>query len=63
MASSTKAVKDKSETILKWKSKKIVRMTMKGYNNTQMLFPHTIDSKEQQMNRRVEIMLTGRTDH
>ncbi|MBC7776434.1 MAG: OmpA family protein [Phycisphaerae bacterium] len=39
------------------------RMTLKGYKNAQMLFPHATDSNGQEMNRRVEIMVTGRTGH
>ncbi len=36
------------------------RMTFKGYNNSKMLFPHTIDQFEQEQNRRVEITVTGK---
>ena len=39
------------------------RMTLKGYENAQMLFPNATDAKQQEMNRRVEIMVTGRTGH
>ncbi|MBP6811851.1 MAG: OmpA family protein, partial [Saprospiraceae bacterium] len=39
------------------------RMTLKGYKNAQMLFPHATLEQQQQMNRRVEIMVTGRIGH
>jgi len=37
------------------------RMTAKGYKNSRMLFPHAKNERDQEMNRRVEIMVTGRT--
>jgi len=36
------------------------RMTFKGYDNTKMLFPHTINAQEQEQNRRVEITVIGK---
>jgi outer membrane protein OmpA-like peptidoglycan-associated protein len=56
----------RAETILQYLLKngiKASRMTAKGYKNAQMLFPYARDEREQQMNRRVEITVTGRTSH
>ncbi|MBN8676715.1 MAG: OmpA family protein [Chitinophagales bacterium] len=40
------------------------RITAKGYENSKMLHPYTGSTEEQQqMNRRVEITVTGRTGH
>jgi outer membrane protein OmpA-like peptidoglycan-associated protein len=40
------------------------RMTTKGYKNSKMLYPFLASSDlQQQMNRRVEIKITGRTGH
>jgi hypothetical protein len=37
-------------------------MVAKGYKNSKMLYPYTgCSSLQQQMNRRVEITVTGRT--
>ena len=56
----------RAETILQYLLKNGImasRMTAKGYKNAQMLFPYARDEREQQMNRRVEITVTGRTSH
>ncbi|MDO8971492.1 MAG: OmpA family protein [Saprospiraceae bacterium] len=38
------------------------RMTAKGYKNAKMLFPHAVNAQQQEMNRRVEITVTGRIE-
>lgn len=40
------------------------RMTAKGYNNSKMVCPFiSCNSTQQEMNRRVEITVTGKTGH
>jgi outer membrane protein OmpA-like peptidoglycan-associated protein len=56
----------RAETILQYLIKNGIeasRMTAKGYKNGQMLFPYAREESQQQMNRRVEITVTGRTGH
>lgn len=48
----------RAETVYAWLVQHGIpkeRMTFKGYNNSQMLYPHATDAKEQEQNRRVEI--------
>jgi outer membrane protein OmpA-like peptidoglycan-associated protein len=54
----------RAETILQYLIKNGIdasRMTAKGYKNGQMLYPFAREESKQQMNRRVEITITGRT--
>lgn len=54
---------DRAKTIYNYLLKNGIpagRMTYKGYDNREMLFPHAVTNEEMEQNRRVEIRITGK---